>query len=87
MMTRVTLFLLLCLISCIYGQVDPSTIKTVHVIESNHLDVGFTDYIVNVVNVCNASFFIYPIFLLLFFKEMMIICYNFRNIGIHISQK
>eukprot|EP01084_Bolivina_argentea_P044396 81697_1 len=31
-------------------MVDPNSISKVHVVMSNHLDVGFTDFIVNVVN-------------------------------------
>eukprot|EP01084_Bolivina_argentea_P176231 305008_1 len=41
--------ILLQLLKCLFS-VDPNSIKTVHVIASNHLDVGFTDYIVNVIN-------------------------------------
>eukprot|EP01084_Bolivina_argentea_P044399 81701_1 len=41
-----------CIVDLLFAKpnVDPNTIKTVHVIASNHLDVGFTDYMVDVVN-------------------------------------
>eukprot|EP01084_Bolivina_argentea_P044397 81699_1 len=52
-----SLFFVIILLFTTLQAVDPKTIKTVHVVASNHLDVGFTDYIVNVVNEYWDSYF------------------------------
>ena len=40
----------LCVFTAILAAVDPRSVKFVHLVQSNHLDVGFSDYVSQVMN-------------------------------------
>lgn len=46
----VAVLLVLCAVHPCASVIDPASVKRVHVVQSNHLDVGFADYAPNIMD-------------------------------------